>query len=128
MIGDWSLAIWDARRQAVVLASDFAGVRPLYYSASEQGIFWSTRLTTLAKWVDAGEIDDEFAAGFLLHGACPHRTPYRGVFSVPPGHFLTASRTGVEIHRFWLPPIGNEIRYQREPTMRNVFASYFAMP
>ena len=114
LIGDWSLVIWDARRRAVVLASDFAGVRPLYYSASAEGMFWSTRLRPLVEWVGADEIDDEYAAGFLLHGACPHRTPYRGVFSVPPGHFLTASRNGVEIHPFWLPPIGNTIRYRRE--------------
>src|ERR1700686_3179461 len=30
LIGDWSLAIWDEREAALILASDFAGVRPLY--------------------------------------------------------------------------------------------------
>ena len=30
LIGDWSLILWDAERRAMVLASDFAGVRPLY--------------------------------------------------------------------------------------------------
>src|SRR5215469_1771092 len=32
LTGDWSLVIWDAHRRAIVLASDFAGTRPLYYS------------------------------------------------------------------------------------------------
>src|ERR1041384_458827 len=30
LIGDWSLCIWDAAARAVILASDYAGVRPLY--------------------------------------------------------------------------------------------------
>src|SRR5215469_1040834 len=32
LIGDWSVVIQDDSNRATVLASDFAGVRPLYYS------------------------------------------------------------------------------------------------
>ena len=31
VIGDWSAVLSDPRRRAIVLASDFSGVRPLYY-------------------------------------------------------------------------------------------------
>src|SRR4029453_10747902 len=31
LIGDWSLAIWDPAARSILLASDYAGVRPLYY-------------------------------------------------------------------------------------------------
>ena len=31
LIGDWSLVIHDHVNRAIVLASDYAGVRPLYY-------------------------------------------------------------------------------------------------
>src|SRR5690242_16209612 len=44
LIGDWSVVIHDKRRQAIVLASDFAGVRPLYYRHGERTIRWSSRL------------------------------------------------------------------------------------
>src|SRR2546423_11044178 len=44
LIGDWSLAIWDQTEQAVVLASDFAGVRPLSYCLQRIRVLWSTRL------------------------------------------------------------------------------------
>src|SRR6201990_3513335 len=33
LIGDWSLVLRDHKNRATVLASDFAGVRPLYYHA-----------------------------------------------------------------------------------------------
>ena len=114
LIGDWSLAIWDRARKQLVLASDFAGVRPLYYSACESHIRWSTRLKPLASAASGDEIDDEYVASLLMRGACPNRTPYRGVFSVPPGHFLVASASGVEIQLFWKLPIHDSIRYAHE--------------
>src|SRR5436853_468675 len=47
LIGVWSLAICDQTEQAVVLASDFAGVRPLYYCVQRNRVLWSTRLGPL---------------------------------------------------------------------------------
>src|SRR5271166_127816 len=32
LIGDWSLVIRDRANRTIILASDFAGVRPLYYN------------------------------------------------------------------------------------------------
>ena len=114
LIGDWSLAIWDAQRRAIVLASDFAGVRPLYYCVSEDTAFWSTSLKPLAEWVDADEIDDEYVGGLLMFGGCPHRTAYRGVFTVPPGHSVVLANGDATVQAFWQPPTGETIRYQRE--------------
>src|ERR1039457_2230718 len=114
LIGDWSLAIWDAARRALVLASDFAGVRPLYYCVQRDRAVCSTSLQSLAEWVGADEIDDTYVAGLLAPGGCPHRTPYRGVYSVPPGHSVTIAEEGVSTQAFWRPPIGDAIRYRRE--------------
>src|SRR6185369_5732298 len=38
LIGDWSLAIWDQTRDFIVLASDYAGVRPLYYCVQNERV------------------------------------------------------------------------------------------
>ncbi len=114
LIGDWSLAIWDAASRAIVLASDFAGIRPLYYCVSGKRVFWSTRLKLLVDWVDADQIDDAYVGGLLLFGGCPHRTPYRGVFAVPPGHSVVLSNGEATVQAFWQPPVCETIRYQRE--------------
>jgi len=114
LIGDWSLAIWDQTREAVVLASDYAGVRPLYYCVQSERVLWSTRLKPLVEWAKASEIDDEYVAAFLSFGACPHRTPYRGIHSVPPGHSVIISREGVVIRPFWELPFGDTVRYRNE--------------
>src|SRR5215469_9764878 len=43
LIGDWSVVIRDHANRTVVLASDFAGVRPLYYCARGGRVLWSSR-------------------------------------------------------------------------------------
>lgn len=114
LIGDWSLAIWNRQQRQLILASDFAGVRPLYYSVSSSGIRWSTSLAPLADSAPTRNIDDEFVAGFLTSVGAPNRTPWRGVFSVPPGHFLIASAGKIDVRPFWTLPVQTSIRYARE--------------
>ena len=44
VIGDWSAVLSDPRRRAIVLASDFSGVRPLYYHHRGHEVLWSRSL------------------------------------------------------------------------------------
>ena len=125
LIGDWSLVIWDAPEKAVVLASDFAGVRPLYYRIQRSRALWSTRLDALVGWTEAEEIDDEYVAGLLMFGGCPNRTPYCGIYSVPSGHSVRLTKDGTRIQPFWNLPIGNTIRYRRESDYEDQLRALF---
>src|SRR5688572_16657962 len=71
VIGDWSVVILDRRSGAVVLASDFAGVRPLYYHRQADTILWSTRLELLRARTRIDELDEQYVAGFLISGGYP---------------------------------------------------------
>ena len=114
LIGDWSVVIRDAANRGIVLASDFAGVRPLYYNLRPGGILWSNRLQSLVQAAEVDELDEKYVAGFLTFGGCPNRTPYKGVHSVPPGHALCVSANETTLKRFWDLPVGDSIRY-RDP-------------
>jgi asparagine synthase (glutamine-hydrolysing) len=114
LIGDWSLVIWDASRKALVLASDFAGVRPLYYCVERDRVVCSTSLQQLVEFVAPAALNDAYVAGLLAAGGCPHHTPYRGVYSVPPGHSVTVSKEAADTRAFWSLPIADCIRYRRE--------------
>jgi asparagine synthase (glutamine-hydrolysing) len=111
LLGDWSLVIRDHANRAIVLASDFAGVRPLYYSIQRGDIFWSSRLQTVIDATGVSELDEQYIGAFLLYGGCPNRTPYKGIYSVPAGHAVCVSSTGTKISCFWTLPIRDEVRY-----------------
>lgn len=112
LIGDWSIVIQDDVNRATVLASDFAGVRPLYYSVQKGNVFWSDRLQAVVDAAGISELDEQYMGAFLLYGGCPNRTPYKGIYSVPPGQAVQVSSTGTKITRFWLLPVRDEVRYR----------------
>jgi asparagine synthase (glutamine-hydrolysing) len=114
LIGDWSIVIRDATNRRIVLASDFAGVRPLYYNLRPRGILWSTRLQSLVDATGISELDEKYVAGFLTLGGCPNRTPYKEIHSIPPGHALCVSAKETTLQPFWALPVGDSIRYQNQ--------------
>ena len=114
LIGDWSVVIRDDANRSIVLASDFAGVRPLYYCVQAGQVLWSSRLQSLVDATGISALDEEYARAFLLLGGCPNRTPYKGIYSVPPGHAICVSGDTVKLHRFWSLPVGDQIRYRDE--------------
>src|SRR6266404_114865 len=114
LIGDWSVVIRDHVNRTTVLASDFAGVRPLYYHIQSGRLRWSSSLQSLVEATGVSDLDEQYAAGFLMFGACPNRTPYKGIYSVPPGHAVCVSPERTVIRRFWEMPVGDTIRYRDE--------------
>lgn len=114
LIGDWSVVIRDDANRTVVLASDFAGVRPLYYCVRAGQVLWSSRLQHLVDATGISELDEQYIRAFLLFGGCPNRTPHKGILSVPPGHAVCVSGGETKLHRFWSLPVGDEIRYRDE--------------
>jgi len=114
LIGDWSVVIRDRANAAIILASDFAGVRPLYYHVERGQVLWSSRLQSLVDATEIDELDEQYVAGFLMFGGCPNHTPYKGIYSVPPGHAVCVSAKETTIHRFWSLPNGDVVRYRSE--------------
>jgi asparagine synthase (glutamine-hydrolysing) len=131
LIGDWSLVIRDRFNRTTVLASDFAGVRPLYYYVQAGRVLWSSRLQSLVEATNISELDEQFITGFLTVGGYPNRTPYKGIYSVPPGHAVCVSPDKTSIRRFWELPIGDVIRYrserQYEEQLRTLFREAVAV-
>jgi asparagine synthase (glutamine-hydrolysing) len=114
LIGDWSLALWEPSTRSVILASDYAGARPLFYYANDKRVIWSSYLKPLVTIAGATELDDHFVAGFLTGDGSPGYTPYRGVRFVPTGTALRLSTNGIQSQAFWRLPVHNEIRYEDE--------------
>ena len=125
LIGDWSVVIHDDVKRTTVLASDFAGVRPLYYAVKSGQVLWSSRLQSLVDTSGISELDEHYVGMFLLYGGCPNRTPYRGIYSVPAGHAVCVSCAETKISRFWSLPVRDEIRYRNhhryEEHLRSLF-------
>ena len=103
--GMYAFALWDARKQALLLARDPFGIKPLYYTPTSAGAKGHNDTLRFASQVKAllagGQIDTgpEPAghAGFFLWGSVPAPyTLYRGIRALPAGHFMWATGHGAE--------------------------------
>ncbi|MGQ0670857.1 MAG: asparagine synthase (glutamine-hydrolyzing) [Actinomycetota bacterium] len=88
--GMFAFALWDARRQRLVLARDRAGKKPLYYAWDGLRLAFASesRALRLCDWVDAS-VAWEVLPAFLALGYPPWPgTFYRGIRQVPPASFM----------------------------------------
>lgn len=116
LIGDWSVAIYDAERQHVVLASDYLGVRPLFYYESREFVAWSSSLALLVNWMGVfDELDRRFVAAYLTCNTTADRTIYKNIVHVPCGCAITfRAQSSQRPTSFWKAPVYNRIRYNSD--------------
>jgi len=102
LLGDWVLSIWDSRNQELVLAKDFLGSRPLFYSVDNIRAQWCSVLDPLVLFAGRQfQLNREYIAGWFGMFPASHLTPYLGVYSVPPASYVLVRKNAVEIREFW---------------------------
>lgn len=107
--GMFAIAIFDRRRQQLVLARDRFGKKPLFYApAAGNGLVFASELKGLLPLLRSNgmqpEIEPQAIYDFLSLGSVPQpATVYKGVMAVPPGHLLVADRDGHRLQSYWNP-------------------------
>jgi asparagine synthase (glutamine-hydrolysing) len=102
--GQFGLAIWDGKRQTLVLARDFLGVRPLYYRATPGGVIFASEIKALLAVPDvAAEVDEVAVSHYLTFLTVPGpRTLFKNISKLPAGSTATFGPGGrAEIKPFW---------------------------
>ncbi len=101
--GMFAVAIWDARRNRLVLARDRLGQKPLYYAAGAGRLVFGSELKCLAAVPGVcTEIEPAAVDQFLTYQYIPHPgTIWKGVAKLPPGHFAVLQDGRVTVERYW---------------------------
>lgn len=109
--GQFAIAIWDERERCLFLARDRMGVRPLYYTLSnEQFIFGSEIKAILMHPAIKAEIDPAVLAQvFTFWSAQPPASIFHGIQSLPPAHYLLLKDGCVEVKPYWTLDLSEEM-------------------
>lgn len=100
--GPFALACVDTRADAVHLATDKAGSRPLYYALGD-GVAFASELGPLVDELIDPTLDPRSVGDLLLFGGVlGERTLLEGVGSLPPATRLTVD-DAVSTERYWEP-------------------------
>ena len=89
-VGMFALALWDRKEQALTLARDRMGEKPLYYGWQRGVFLFGSELKALkAHPAFEGEIDRGAIALQMRHNYIPAPySIYRGIYKLPPGHCI----------------------------------------
>lgn len=121
--GMFAIAVWDARRDQLLLVRDRLGIKPLYYREEAGGVLFGSELKALraAPGLD-WTIDRRAVALYLAFGYIPDPfTIYGEARKLPPGHMLDWEMgRGAEIHRYWSPVRSQDENLDEETAAREV--------
>lgn len=107
--GMFAIAIWDSRRERLLLARDRFGEKPLFYARQGDGLVFASELTALVRGLDSTpDIDPSALDAYFVLGYVPGSSGsiLEGIRQVPPGHLLVWDRASGQIEErlYWSPP------------------------
>ncbi len=104
--GMFAFAIWDEKKQRILLARDRTGIKPLYYSQTSERLLFASNTQAIIHADD--NIDTSIDATalhnlFSLHAVVPApRTIIKGIRKVKPAHYLLIDAQGkITEKRYW---------------------------
>ena len=101
--GMFAFALWDERREQLLLARDRLGKKPLFYTVEEGCLYFASTLASLRqtsphRW----DMDPEAIDAFLTLSYIPAPlSVYREARKVKSGNLLTVDASGVSTRQFW---------------------------
>jgi asparagine synthase (glutamine-hydrolysing) len=101
--GMFALAIWDSRKQRLLLARDRIGKKPLVYFLDAQGLLFASEQKALlrhprvSKDIDLEAIDEYLVYQYI---PAPH-TIFKGIQKLLPAHYLLYEKGRVEVAPYW---------------------------
>ena len=99
--GEFAFTLWDERNGLLFAVRDRFGIKPLYYAWHDGALYLASEIKALfAAGVPAGW-DREAVYQDMHIVADEDRTLFHGIYQVPPGHFLLATRYQHQLVRYW---------------------------
>ena len=101
--GMFAFALWDRRREQLILARDRMGEKPLYYALVDGWLVFGSELRALLAHPAVGrELDLRSVSRYLAYEYVPApHSIVRDIKKLPPAHTLTVSEGKVSLQSYW---------------------------
>jgi len=128
--GVFGLAVWDAKRERLLLARDRVGVRPLYYRTDGSRLEFASELKAILETGCPRTLNYRALHQYLSFVYIPApNTIFEGISELPPGHLIVCESGRHEVRRYWdlprdvAPPgdpreVTEEVRRRFEESVR----------
>jgi len=109
--GMFALAIWDERRQRLVLARDHLGIKPLYYAQLSDRLVFASEIKAILLDGMERHLDPIALHDYLSLNYVPGpRSIFAGISKLQPGHLLVyeANEQKTHVREYWDLPLSDQ--------------------
>jgi asparagine synthase (glutamine-hydrolysing) len=114
--GMFAFALWDSKRQRLLLARDRIGKKPLYFSCDGRSFWFASEPKAILQ--DAAvprDVDYSAVDAFLYHQHVPGPLcAFAALSKLPPAHTLVFDESGVEQRRYWKLSYADQVQQSDE--------------
>jgi asparagine synthase (glutamine-hydrolysing) len=104
--GMFAFALYDERRNTLLLARDRLGKKPLHYALHRERLLFGSEIKAiLAAAPELAEVSSEGLLQYFYFGyiSDPH-TAFQRIHKLPPGHLLEFTNGEIKIRQYWDVP------------------------
>lgn len=109
--GMYSFVLYEKNNNSIFASRDIFGEKPLYYSFSNNGDFvFSSEIKSLLPFIKNIDFDDSQIINYFKNSYSDiGKTIYKGVYSLPPAHYLIFKNNNLIIKKYWnTPEVSND--------------------
>src|SRR3954471_16870964 len=101
LLGEFAFVVWDKTSRTMFAARDRFGIKPLFYAVHEGTLYLASEVKALFAAGVPARWDAESMYQAVDLGGAPHKTLFDGVFQIPPGHHLIATKNHIRVSKYW---------------------------
>jgi len=127
LLGDFSFAIWDQRKQAVYCARDHMGVKPFYYYHSNKVFVFASEIKALLSLTEVPRRLNELMVAYYLVSMFEDKTItfYQDILRLPPAHTMKVDYKEKSLSQFWALDPSRELKLGSNDGYAEAFRDIF---
>ncbi len=120
--GMFGLAIWDEKRERLVLGRDRIGEKPLYIRREPGRLLFASELKSILqvegvpRRLNHAALEEYLALGYVPTPLCL----LEGMEKLPAGHYLVAEKGRIELHEYWDVPFRQTEKHSEEEWIERI--------
>lgn len=101
IIGDFALAIWDTKADALYCFRDHFGIRPLFYEKNAESFSFASEAKFLPGYRKGAFTDDYLGCYLAQVPLYEPETAHPNIFRLMPGHWLRFQNGNLIVEKYW---------------------------
>jgi asparagine synthase (glutamine-hydrolysing) len=114
--GMWAAAVYDSKKDELLLSRDRFGIKPLYYYVNNNDIFFGSEVKFILSFIDKIDVNSDLVREYIVDSSLDHQTKtmFKDIYQLKPGNYIVINSNGIKTKSFWnyTPKVNKKLKYE----------------